>query len=84
MVTVVEDSEASVVDVVEVSKTGLVVGDVERVPAERGLVNGGLKGAAVGICVAGGETTDRIFLGRGERRRGTQMGWECCGTWIVL
>lgn len=71
MVTLVEGTEVSAVDVVEVSERGFVVGDVERVPEKEISVNGGISGLTVGLCLVESTVGEikvldlgEVFLGR--------------------
>lgn len=79
--SVVEDTEVSVEDEVEVSERGFVVGDVGRVPEKAVSVNGGISGLTVGLCLLESIVGEikvldlgGIFLGReGERGKGTHI-----------
>lgn len=81
MVTLVEDTEVSVADVVELSERRLVVGDGERVPEKEISVNGGISGLIVGLCLVESIVGEikvldlgEVFLGReGERGNGTHI-----------
>lgn len=58
VVSVVEDEEAAVVDVAEVSDRG----DVERVPEKEISVNGGISGLTVGLCFTESTVGERKAL----------------------
>lgn len=89
VVTLVEDTEVSVVDVVEASERVFVVRDVERVPEDIS-VNGGISGLLVGLCLVESIVEEirvldlgEVFLGReGKWGKGTHIEWD--GTFIVL
>lgn len=90
VVTLMEDGEVSVVDVIEVSERGFLVGDVERVSEKEISVNGGISGLIVGLCLIESIVGEikvldlgKVFLGReGEWGKGTHIEWG--GACIVL